>query len=224
MINEQPDVSHLSRKGIYQAFDAHGDVVADERWRSKDTLDGGVRIDTETVRIAPFVEARNESVSLELAQDLSPRQLIIHALAGRRESRVDIAPGRADVCWRFDDVSRNREFSWTEDCEIGYNSPLFSVATLWRRRPARGTSAQVKILRLDAVSFEPEWLAFIYTNLGEERHDTRFGPMNLTRFRVDHGTESGGSSYFWCDQTSVIFDFVASNGSGYKLVAVNFTV
>ena len=43
-----------NRKGVYQAFDADGSVTADERWRFMTTLDGGIRVDTETVRIAPF--------------------------------------------------------------------------------------------------------------------------------------------------------------------------
>ena len=232
MTIERPDISLSGRKGIYQAFDANGNVVADERWRSKAMLGGGLRIDTETVRIAPFVEARNESISFELAPDLTPRRLIINAQSGRRESRIDISPGRADVCWRCDDLSRTREFLWAEDCEIGYNSALFSMVALWRRALAPGESATVRLLRLDDVSFEPLWVQSTVVRLGQERHDTRFGAMDLAHYRVSDSGQAEGSSHrsccdssrdWWCDQTGVIFDFVASNGSGYKLVAVNFT-
>lgn len=41
------------RKGIYQAFDAAGNVTADERWQAI-RVSQGIQIDNETVRIHPL--------------------------------------------------------------------------------------------------------------------------------------------------------------------------
>ncbi len=224
MINLPTDRSQLDRKGIFQTFSGDGNVIADERWRIRPILDRGVRLDTDTVRIAPFIESRSESVAIELNAHLRPRRVSIHALAGRRESRIDLAPPYADVCWRLDDASKTRQFGWAEDCEIGYNSPLFSTVTLWNLHEDQNVPGRRQVLCLDAVTFEPSLAILLYTNLGTEEHETRFGLMKLTHFRIDNHAHTADTSHFWCDHMGVIFDFVTSSGSGYKLVAVNFAV
>src|SRR5690242_20434815 len=153
----------VNRKGVYQAFDADGNVTADERWRFMTTLDGGIRVDTETVRIAPFPEPRDESLTFDIGNRLELRRLAIRALGGRREGRVDIAGGHANCCWRTEDVSRTREFAWTNDCEIDYNSPLFNTVTLWRSQLIPGQSRTFEVVFLDSVTFEPEWVRQIYS-------------------------------------------------------------
>ena len=75
---ENPKSKIQNRKGIYQSFDADGNVTADERWRIAGTLGGGARLDTDTTRIAPFAEPRNESLSLELGAGLAYHRLAIH--------------------------------------------------------------------------------------------------------------------------------------------------
>lgn len=212
----------LSRKGIYQAFDVHGDVIADERWRVQPMLDGDIRIDMDVARIAPFREPRMETISLQLSSSLDVQQLSIHGLAGRRESRVEVSAGRANVCWRLRDISQTREFAWAEDCEIGYNSALFTMVSLWRSWDIEYSMAERRVLKLDEVSFAPFWTRLQFVNLGSELHETRFGPMKLAHYRLNEGQEDGRFSHFWCDETGVVFELNACDGSAYQLVAVNF--
>ncbi|HEY3342071.1 MAG TPA: putative glycolipid-binding domain-containing protein, partial [Anaerolineae bacterium] len=164
--NANAHSSIVKRKGIYQTFDAAGDVTADERWRIAGMLGGGARIDTDTVRIAPFAEPRNESFSLELGSQFAYSRLAIHAARDRRESRADFAAGRVSICWRSDDKSKTRDYDLATDCEIGYNSPLFTMVTLWRHALAVGQSSALRVIALDNVTFEPSWQRQVYTYLG----------------------------------------------------------
>jgi hypothetical protein len=218
---QNPKSKIQNRKGIFQAFDAAGNVTADERWRITRTLGGGVRIDTDTVRIAPFTEPRNESFSLELGSNLAYSRLAIHAARDRRESRADFTADRASICWRINDTSRTRDYDLATDCEIGYNSPLFNMITLWRHPLAVSESSALRVIALDNVTFEPSWLQQSYSNLGVEQHETRFGLLSLVRYQVDWGG-TNRLSQFWCDATGVVFDFKFFAGGGFKLVAVNF--
>ena len=210
-----------SRKGIYQAFDEAGNVTGDERWRVAGTLDGGVRIDTDTTRLAPFAEPRGESFGLQLAADLAHRHLVVHALSGRREARADFEPGRASFCWRLDETSRTRDYAWAADCEIGYNSPLFLTAMLWRHPLVVGQSAELRMAQLDRVTFEPAWESLQIDYQADELHETRFGLRDMARYRVGFGARSQ-PGHLWCDRTGIVFDYAAPAGGGFKLVAVNF--
>ena len=75
---------------------------------------------------------------------------------------------------------------------------------------------------LDSVTFEPEWVRQIYSHVGDEQHDTRFGSLRLAHYTLDFGGDGRYISHFWCDGAGVVFDFVASIGGGFRLVAVNF--
>jgi hypothetical protein len=221
---QNPNSQIQNRKGIYQAFEADGQVSADERWRALALVDGGVRIDAEITRIAPFEEPRQESLTLELGPHLALHRLSIHAHDGQRESRIDLSPDqtRADVCWREGEHSHTREFAWNPDCEIDYNSPLFNTVTLWRSRLTAGESRDFQALYLHPVTFEPVWMRQVYSYIGTETHATRFGALMLAHYQMDFGGEGRYFSHFWCDEGGVVFDFKASGGSGFQLVAVNF--
>jgi hypothetical protein len=210
-----------NRKGIYQSFDAGGNVTADERWRIAQTIGGGVRVDTDTVRIAPFSEPRDEFFGLELRPGFGYARLVIHAARGQRESVVDFEHGPASICWRIDDVSRTHDYDWANDCEIGYNSPLFNVVTLWRHPLAVGEINVLRVLTLDDVSFEPTWKRQVYARLGDEEHETRFGTLRLAHYQVSLD-DANRLCQFWCDRTGMVFDLHNAAGGGYKLVAVNF--
>ncbi|MCL5996687.1 MAG: putative glycolipid-binding domain-containing protein [Chloroflexi bacterium] len=219
---QNPQSKIQNRKGVYQAFDADGSVTADERWQFIETLDSGIRIDTDTARIAPFVEPRTESLTFELSPTFALRSLALHAYNNRRESRAGFSDDRANFCWRLDDVSRNREFDWRSDCEIGYNSPLFNMVTLWRSHLQPGQSRTFDVVLIDHVTFEPRWMRQVYTYVGDEQHDTRFGPMPVAHYAVSTVRTRSSDGDFWCDRAGVVFDFMASDGAGFRLVAVNF--
>jgi hypothetical protein len=222
MSTQNPKLEMRNRKGVYQAFDANGNVTADERWQFIRTLDGGIRVDNETARILPFQEPRNESLMFELSSNLELRLLTIRALDNRRESRASFSPERLDICWRLDERSRNRELTWRIDCEIDYNSPLFNMVTLWRSGLLPGRSRAFDAVLLDDVTFEPRWIRQIYTYVGDEQRETRFGNMVLTHYALDFGGDGSQVSHFWCDRGGVVFDFASSYGGGFRLVAVNF--
>jgi hypothetical protein len=219
---QNPKSAIQNRKGIYQAFDAQGNITADERWRFMRTVSGGIRIDNETIRIAPFEEPRNESLTLELGPGLEQRLLAIHALNNRRESRARFMAGQADFCWRLDEHSQTREMSWRADCEIDYNSPLFNMVTLWRVKQRLGQPHAFDVAFLDDVTFEPHWMRQVYTFAGHEPRETRFGVLTLGHYLLDFGGDGNHISHFWCDRDGIVFDFASSFGGGFRLVAVNF--
>ncbi len=216
------------RKGIYQAFSTNGDVTADERWRLISTLDKGVRIDTDAVRISPFAEPRDESFNLELNPHFEHRRSMVLALNRSREVRMDFHPGSAAICWRIGETSRTLNYAWTSDCEIGYNSPLFITVVLWRHPLKTGQSALLRVAQLDAISLEPTWVKLVITNVAIEQHKTRFGLMELTRYKLE--TEDRCIDHCWCDQDGIVFDYWSSDPTdnasclhgGFTLVAVNF--
>ena len=224
MTNDKKPDATTNRKGVYQALDANGNVTADERWRLASTRDGGMRIDMETVRIAPFAEPRTESATLELGPQLEWRRLAIHALGDRRESRVDFTTEYAELCWRYDETSRTREYSWTSDCEIDYNSALFNMLTVRRLSLKSGEIRALNVIVLDSVTFEPRWVRQVYGHMGMDERPTRFGVLRLDHFKMDFGGDGVNMCHFWSDQAGVVFDYETSTGSGFRLAGVNFPI
>jgi hypothetical protein len=209
-----------TRKGIYQTFSAQDDVIADERWRCIPTTDGGWRIDTETVRIVPAEEPRNESIMLELDARWNLRRLVIYALRERRECQARVSVNTLDYCWRADDSSTNHTFPWLSDCEIDYNSALFKMVTLRRVACATEPALAFRVLRLNPVTFEPGWTRQRYQCMGEELHNTRFGAMTLTRYQISADDALGDIGDVWCDASGLVYESIW-NGGCTRLVAVN---
>lgn len=208
------------RKGIYQAFDKDQNVIADERWQFITLADGSIQIDNETIRLRPFAEPRRDSITLTLDGELNPQLLTIHALKGKRESRISWVDGAALTCWQFDTTTHRREFAFGAQHELDYISPLFNMVTVWRSRLAVGQSRRFEALLLDAVSFEPTWMTQTYAHVAREPHTTVFGELTLEHYTLDFGGKH--ISHFWCDDDGVVFDFRAGAGGGYLLRATNF--
>jgi hypothetical protein len=208
----------MNRKGIYQAIDPKGNVIADERWQVIALTDGAIQIDNETVRVAPFDEPRSDSVTLTLEPDLRLRELSIHGLFGKRESRVCISSDRtkASACWRHVGEVKEKWLPWREDIELDYFSPLFNMATVWRSKLQPNQSRKFDCVLIDAVNFKPEMMQQVYTNLGKESHSTRFGSEMLWHYTLGFGGQAENFTHFWCDDDGVLLDFVSS--SGYKFV------
>ena len=221
MATQNPKLKIKNRKGIYQALDPTGNVIADERWQVITLSDGAIQIDNETVRVAPFDEPRSDSVTLTLEPDLRLRELAIHGLFGKRESRVCVSSDRAkaSACWRHVGEVKEKWLAWREDIELDYFSPLFNMATVWRSQLQPDQSRSFDCLFLDPVSFKPEMMQQIYTNCGQERHSTRFGSELLWHYTMDFGGDGQHLTNFWCDDDGVLFDFVSSGGYKFVLTA-----
>lgn len=209
------------RKGIYQTLDAQNNVIADERWQWMPTTDGGWRVDTETVWISPAPEPRSESISIELDAQYALRRLSIYALRERRECQMRVNNGRIDTCWRMDEVSHNRDFSWADDCEIDYNSALFSAIALKRQALSGNRSRAIRNLQVDALTFEPVWARRRCDYAGEELRQTRFGALRLKRFAVRDADSDIMLSEAWCDADGVVYEHKMVAGGSFILVAVN---
>ena len=218
-----PPAKIINRKGIYQASDAHGNIVADERWQVITLLDGAYQFDNETVRVAPFDEPRSDSATLTLEPDLRLRELTIHGLFGKRESRVcpKLERGEASLCWRHLGDVKEKVVRWNNETEVDFLSPLSNMATVWRSRLQAGQSRSFTCYNLDSVTFEPIRMTQIYTNLGQEAHHTRFGTERLWHYTLDFGGDARYFSHFWCDSDGVIFDFTSSSGYRFVLTAAD---
>ncbi len=211
----------LDRKGIYQDFDARGNVLTDERWQAKTLPDGSIYVENETVRVAPFDEPRSDSVTMVFDRHLHLIEFTIHGLFGQRESRICVLGedrAEATLCWRHRGDVHERRIAWREDFEIDFASPLFNMVTVWRSKLQAGQSRSFDAWLLDPVSFEPSLMRQTYTNTGRQTRDTRFGPRELWRYELDFGGQS--RSTFWCDDDGVLFDFESPSG-GFRLVAAD---
>jgi len=214
----------INRKGIYQTFDAAGNVIADERWQAITHADGSRQIDNETVRVGPFAEPRSDSMTVLLDAELRLVEFTIHGLFGTRESRICVLGAErnaATICWRFKGDVHERRIAWREDIEIDWMTPLLNMATVWRSKLAAGQSRAFDCFYLDEVTFKPALMKQTYTRHADEKRNTRFGDMRLQHFTLDFGGDGRHISHFWCDEEGVLFDFKAPDGSGFALTAVN---
>lgn len=212
---------YIDRKGIYQDFDANGNILTDERWQAKTLPDGSIYVENETVRVAPFDEPRSDSVTMVFGSDLRLVEFTIHGLFGQRESRICVLGedrAAATLCWRNRGDVHERRIAWRDDFEIDFASPLFNMATVWRSKLQAGQARSFDAWLLDPVSFEPSLMRQTYANAGRQTRTTRFGQRDLWRYEIDFGGKS--QSTFWCDDDGVLFDFKSPAG-GFRLTAAD---
>ena len=213
----------INRKGIYQAFDAQGNIEADERWQVITLPDGSLQIDNETVRVAPFGEPRSDSMTLLLDRQLRLIEFTIHGLRGTRESRVCVLGERreaATLCWRHKAEIHEKRVSWREDIELDWQTPLLNMATVWRSHLSPGQTRAFDCYYLDPVTFKPSLMTQHYARYADEPHATRFGHPTLQHYSLDFGGAGTSISHFWCDDDAVLLDFRGAEG-GFVLTAVN---
>ncbi len=205
----------LPRKGVYQAFARDGAVLSDERWQAVRLPDGSIHVENETVRVAPFDEPRSDSVTYILDAGLRLLDFSIHGLYGARESRVCVlgeARDAATICWRHNGDVRERRIAFDERVELDWQSPLFSMVTVWRSALAAGEERAFDCWALDPVSFAPARRAYTLRNMGQESVDTRFGALTLWRYALETGAPAG-ARVFWCDDDGVIYLLKSAAGS-----------
>lgn len=224
------------RKGIYQAFDAAGNVISDERWQitlpdDPASGDGVWQIESEVTRIAPFSHPRIESLAAQLlgARAGPPdwQTLSIHTRDGSVEAGVrfesDPAGRRyARFCWRRNRQNWQRKYVWKTDCEIGYNSPLSGTAIVWRSKLRPGESRIITMITIDAATLEPQPARQIWSHRGFETRDTPLGRLRLARYEFGP-LEAPTRSRLWCDEDGAIYDYAAADGSSFRLAAINAT-
>ena len=224
------------RKGIYQAYDPSGIVTADERWQlllPDSALDSASQdaspdacvwqIESEVTRIAPFADPRIESFSGRLADSGAGPEwqaLAVYTRDNAREAGARFEEGAAQFCWRHQRQTWQREFIWRNDCEIGYNSALFSTVAIWRSRLRPGETRVFDAVQLDHTTFEPHLVQWSCSHRGFDSRDTRFGRLCLAGYEMGPAG-AGPGSQFWCDGDGIVYDYAAPDGSGFRLVAVN---
>ncbi len=230
------------RKGIYQALDAAGNVISDERWQMALPDAPGAsnaiwQIEAEVTRIPPFPYPRIESLAAQLvgarpgpdgSLECGPiawQTFSIHTRDGAMEAGVGFeidqaGQGCARFCWRRHKQHWQRQYVWRTDCEIGYNSALFRTAAVWRGRLRPGESQLITMIDTDAVTFEPQVTQQIWSHRGFETLDTPFGRLSLAHYEFSLvGTVMRGR--LWCDQDGVVYDYAAADGSRFRLAAIN---
>lgn len=206
------------RKGIYQAFDSAGNVTADERWQLIVTGSGACRVESEITRIAPFAEPRIESIVAELDDQRRWQSLRLHTQSNRREAGARFDPAGAWLCWRLDHESGQQVFAGWNDGDIGYNSPVFSMVTIWRSRLQAGESRLLDTIVLDPLTLEPRRMTQTCTHFGTDVRDGPFGRLALAHFEV---ASDQATSRMWCDADAVIHICQSSPGGGYRLLAAD---
>ena len=222
------------RKGVYQALDAAGNVISDERWQmwlpdGASAGNGLWQIESEVTRIAPFPHPRIESLAAQLVSvgdgPIAWHALSIHTRDGAIEAGVRFekdAAGQdcARFCWRRHQQSWQRQCVWRADCEIGYNSALFGAAAVWRSRLRPGESRIITMIDIDAVTLEPLPAQQRWSHRGFEALDTPLGRLSLARYEFGPaGAATPGR--LWCDEDGVVYAYTAADGSGFRLAAVN---
>lgn len=210
-----------NRKGIYQEYDADGDVRTDERWQMITLPDGALYVENETVRMRPSPEPRSDTVTYILDEQLRMLEFSIHGLFGRRESRVCVlgdARDEATLCWRHLGDVHERRVPWHERVELDYASPLLTMVTILRADIPVGGVDERPLWRLDPLTFEPRPAALSLRRHGPEPRDTPFGRLRLHRY---DRTIMGLTDQLWCDDDGVVFDMRFAQGGGYRLTATD---
>jgi hypothetical protein len=121
----------------------------------------------------------------------------------------------------MEEVSQNHDFSWADDCEIDYNSALFSAIALKRHVLSGDRSRVIRDLQLDALTFEPRWAQRICDYAGERLRQTRFGALSLKCFAMRDADSDIMLSETWCDADGVVYEHKTVTGGSFILVAVN---
>lgn len=208
-------------KGIFQHFDAHGNVIADERWQIVPRADGSVQLDNETTRVAPFDEPRSDSMGLALDAKLNLVKFSVHGLFGQRESLVRSdaeSPNRVVVCWRHKSEVNEWRLPWDDQTWLSWNTPLLLMAAVWRLGLQPGESCTWTVYALDAVTFRPRRTTRTYSRLDDTTHPVRFGTLRLAHY-VEEDAE-GTRAEFWCDEEGFLFECRAPE-LRYVLTAAN---
>jgi hypothetical protein len=208
-----------NRKGIYQEFDAHGDVRTDERWQAITLPDRSLYVENETVRMRPSPEPRSDTVTYILDSDMHLVEFSIHGLLGKRESRICVLGAdraAATLCWRHLGEVHETRVDWTERIELDYASPLLTMVSILRAGLTPGQSDERPLWRLDPLTFEPRAGTLTLRNLGRQSRSTHFGDMSLLRY---DRTIDGVTDQVWCDEDGVVFEMCFAHGGGYRLTA-----
>lgn len=194
-------------KGIYQHLTSDGRVVADERWQAVPLRAGGVRLDNETVRVAPFDEPRGDSLGISLDADLQLVELTIHGLFARREVRIRPSEDQPDtlvVCWRFKGEVNEMTLPGGPDVWFDWSTPLLTMVALWRLKLEVNQSHALHVYALDAVSFRPQATTRTVHRLADETRDTRFGARTLAHYQAHD--EDRALVEVWCDADGLIYE------------------
>jgi hypothetical protein len=213
----------INRKGIYQEYDREGTPLTDERWQAITLPDGSIHIENETVRRSPSPEPRSDSMTMILDSALRLTDFSIFGLFAKRESRVCVlneARDQASICWRHEGLVNERKIPWRDAFEIGWQTPLLNMATIWRSNLAPGQSRRCEVWYLDPVSFAPTPMPQIYTCHGMESASTYLGERALSRYSIDFGATGATSGTLWCDNDGVVHEYQTSAG-GWRLMASN---
>ncbi|MCS6773528.1 MAG: hypothetical protein NZ693_05365 [Thermoflexales bacterium] len=208
-------------KGIYQHFSPDGMVTADERWQAVPLRAGGVQVDNETVRVAPFDEPRSDSMTVVLDARLQLVELTIHGLFARREARIrpsEDQPDKLIVCWRFRGEVNELVLPSGESTWFDWNTPLLTMVALWRLKLGVNQFYQLRIYALDAVTFQPQALTRTFHRLADEARETRFGAQTLAHYQAQD--ENGARTDIWCNADGLIFEQRTPTVS-YILTAAN---
>ncbi len=211
-------------KGIYQHFDANGNVIADERWQAVPRADGSTQLDNETTRVAPFDEPRSDSMGLTLDAHWQLVKFSVHGLFGQRECLVrpdPESPKQAIICWRYKDEINEQRLPWDETTWLSWNTPLLVMPLVWRLNLQPGESRDLTVYALDAVTFRPMRTTRRYQRLEDTTHLTRFGAKLLAHY-MQRDETGAPCAEFWCDEEGFVFehqDFVAQ--VRYVLTAAN---
>lgn len=210
-----------NRKGIYQEYDAQGNVRTDERWQAQTLANGSLYVENETVRMRPSPEPRSDSVTCILDEQLRLIDFSIHGMLGQRESRICVVGAErteATLCWRHRGEVHERRVVWNERVEIDYASALLTMVTILRTGLSPGSTEQRPLWRLDPLTFEPHAAVLTLICHGPETHATTFGARRLHRCsRII----AGAVDRIWCDDEGVVFEMQLAAGGGFRLTALN---
>jgi len=64
----------------------------------------------------------------------------------------------------------------------------------------------------------------VCARLGGELRDTRFGRVALDCYELRPADGGAPTGRWWCDRDGVIYEYLAADGSGFRLAAVNLPV
>lgn len=112
--------------------------------------------------------------------------------------------------------SNDQTVDFDSKSQLDYDSPLFTVVTLFRLNLQVGQTAEVDAVRIAIPELEPRRVKLKYVCVAEESIEIPAGKFSAWHYTVGTDGESA-ESHFWADRNGIVLQYRYGNGDETKI-------